>query len=86
MELKWPDVVPMWWGYLWRSLAYTTGAAVLIGLAAGFVGAHGGDPSSSFVTLAIWLSWLPLSMLAMKNALEHNWSELSAVLKPSAAP
>jgi hypothetical protein len=85
MELKWPDLMPVWWGFFWRSMVYMFGVGVILFSLAALFGVQNGAGARTVLTVGTYVGWLPVSMLAIKNALEDRPPKFAEIAKPPAA-
>jgi hypothetical protein len=74
--------MPVWWGFVWRSLVYMAAFGMILGIITILLGVPYNRATHPLQTLVGYIAYIPLSMLALKNALEDQFPKLSAISNP----
>jgi hypothetical protein len=59
------------------------GVGVVLFIVAALVGGQNGAAGRTFLTVGSYVAWIPISMLAIKNALEDHPPQFTKVTPPA---
>lgn len=77
MDWKFKQAIPVWWSFLWRTVLYGAAAGALTRIVAYLLAKSGAiDMPEAMIlaNVAAGISYLPLSLVAMRQSLSrHAW-------------
>ena len=81
MDWKFNQALPVWWSFVWRASLYGVAAGLLIRFAAFVFGKSGAidmPGAMSLANIATAMSYLAISLVAMRQALSRHAQERDA--------
>jgi hypothetical protein len=87
VTLDWNRLFPVWWSFIWRMSLYVVICSLILGAILGGIASVTGhlDQAAFIGTIGAYVSGVPASMLALKQALKVHLGSLASMAANASA-